>query len=629
MCGIAGLLHKNAEAIRMDAIKRMTDVIAHRGPDGDGQWISPNGHVGLGHRRLSIIDLSTGGDQPMHYADKRYTITFNGEIYNYIELKQKLISKGYTFQSTSDTEVLLALYDAEKEGCLTSLDGMFAFAIWDEKEQTLFFARDRFGEKPFHYAFTPEKYFVFGSEMKSLWAYGIPRVRNNKMLYRYLVYNEIMNEEDLAETFFDGILRLKPAHYGILHFPSFKLKIKQYWDINYRQVNDEITEREAKEKFRDLFLTSVGRRLRSDVPVGSSLSGGLDSSLIVCAINHLQQDKGGSQHTFSARFPGFKKDEGVYMDKVIAQTNANAHFVYPDAEHFFENMSTITWHQEEPFGSASISAQNAVMKLAKEKNITVLLDGQGADEILAGYHIYYYSFFHELRSGDRSTYKAQLEKYHRLQAGNNINGLSYQGDLKSWVKSKFPAALLKLIKNKRQQLAAIRSPFISRDFIAEYAVEESRMLQTNIHLNHSLYNSTTGAGLQELLRYADRNSMQYSREVRLPFLSHELVTFLFTLPARYKIFDGWTKYLMRIAFEDILPQDITWRKDKIGYEPPQQSWMDATAVKAQINDYKDGFIREKILDASMTNINTDIASSLSDDPGKNWRILQAGLIFNK
>ncbi|HMT35843.1 MAG TPA: asparagine synthase (glutamine-hydrolyzing), partial [Chitinophagaceae bacterium] len=297
MCGIAGLLSKNNSEITSDRLKNMTDIISHRGPDGAGHWIADNGQVGLGHRRLSIIDLSHEADQPMHYLN-RYSIVFNGEIYNYIEIKETLLKQGYTFKTQSDTEVLMALYDREKDKCLAFLDGMFSFVIYDQKEHTAFCARDRFGEKPFFYSYEKGKHFMFGSEMKCLWAGGLPKEINNRMLFNYLSFGYLENPQDLTETFFQHCTRLPHSHYIKINLHTLEIDIQKYYDIDWKKIDKGISVEKAKEQFNELFYTSVQRRLRSDVTVGSSLSGGLDSSLVVCVIDELKKGTQQKQNTF-------------------------------------------------------------------------------------------------------------------------------------------------------------------------------------------------------------------------------------------------------------------------------------------------------------------------------------------
>lgn len=595
----------------------MTKAVEHRGPDGDGHWINPDGKIGLGHRRLAIIDLSREADQPMKYLDGRYSLIFNGEIYNYIELKERLIKKGYQFKTTSDTEVLLALFDEKKERCLDDLDGMFAFAIWDEKEQKLFCARDRFGEKPFYYAIK-DGAFYFASEMKALWAAGIRRETNNKMLFNYLLNGILYNPNDLSETFFEGITKLKAGHFFYITPDDVMPAPKKYWNINYAKTPAIISETDAIEGFRELFFESISRRLRSDVTVGSSLSGGLDSSAVVCVIDRLRENSAQKQATFSARFPGFAKDEGKFMQLVIDQTRVDPHFVFPDENGLIEDFETLCRHQEEPFGSASIYAQFCVMRLAKENDVTVLLDGQGADEILAGYLPYFTYYFKQLRRENKMLYKTEKKAYDGIHNVPEVSGIKNIGG--QILQNYFPPALQTKIRRFKKKFASRSRPFLNQDFFREYAGEDFYLnFDYARSLNHALYQSTLQGGLEELLRYADRNSMAHSREVRLPFLSHKLVEFIFELPDNFKIRNGVTKSLMRISLADILPAGIINRMDKIGYEPPQANWLKIPAITEKVSASVNNLIDNKILDkeAIKTSENSDTA----------WKLLMADFVL--
>ena len=550
MCGIAGILKLNNFLVSSQELKQMTDSIAHRGPDGEGQWVNSKGNVGLGHRRLSIIDLTESGKQPMHYANERYTITFNGEIYNYIELREQLKSKGYIFQSNSDTEVLLAMYDLKKEKCLSELDGMFAFSIWDEQEQELFCARDRFGEKPFYYSFEKGKHFYFASEMKALWAVEISKEYNVEVMDHYLKTGSSVYSNDVTKTFYSKIHQLDSAHYLILKNNS-EIKIKRYYSLDDNQINRSISLNEAVEQFTLLFKESVNLRLRSDVTVGSSLSGGLDSSSIVMMIDKLKGDLT-QQNTFSARFNGFKKDEGVHIHKVIsACKNVVCHEVWPKEEELQKLIDQLVFHQEEPFASSSVFAQWKVMELAKQNGTVVLLDGQGADEYLGGYLPIYGLYFKQLFFTDKRKYKHEQSAYLNLRGHV---GTTFEED----------ETLRMKIGRMKRQLFNQPMPYDKNS------------------LSNELKKQTLSVGLKELLRYADRNSMAHSREVRLPFLSHKLIDFVFSLPDDYKLFEGWTKYVLRLSMKNLLPKDITWRVDKIGYETPQSNWMKNEFWKQQI-----------------------------------------------
>ena len=612
MCGIAGIYSVNTAG--QDKLARMTDRIAHRGPDGEGHWLSSDGKVALGHRRLSIIDLSDDGKQPMHFAD-RYVITFNGEIYNYLELREGLEKEGVIFKSKTDTEVLLALYALFGPACLQKLDGMFAFVIYDKQERKLFGARDRFGEKPFYYYFDKGNEFVFASEIKSLLAVGIDKAVNNTMLANFLVSNYyINNPQNLQHTFYKHILKLPAASYFTLDH-RFELRIEEYWQVKPSAINESITFEEAREEFRHLLSQSVNYRLRSDVPVGSSLSGGLDSSSIVCLINQANKSQHIKQNTFSARFKDFNKDEGAFMQKVIDKTGASAYFTWPGEEGFIRDFDDLLYHQDEPFPSASIYAQYCVMKKAREENVTVLLDGQGADEILAGYEYYLQTYLNGLKQSGNAAYTSERE----LIINNNANFILQPGDvfqkpglsLKTLVKNAVRPAY-KLINPGKYSTAANKPvPLLTDEFTASLGKGwkyDFSYDQTNV--KEHLWHSVKYHNLEDLLRFSDRNSMAHSREVRLPFLNTKLVEFMFTLPAEFLIQKGWTKYIMREALKDLLPPEITWRKDKIGYEPPQKKWLQNPRFVSKTAQQKDLLIKLGIINKHY---------ALTED--NNWSVL--------
>jgi asparagine synthase (glutamine-hydrolysing) len=561
MCGIAGII-SSFKPVSESNILKMTDAIIHRGPDGSGAWISDKKEVGLGHRRLSIIDLSNAGHQPMHYLN-RYTITFNGEIYNYLELKQQLLAAGYQFNSVSDTEVILAAYDKYGEGCLKLFDGMFAFAIWDNQDHTLFLARDRFGEKPLFYA-QVDGQFIFSSEIKALWAWGLPRKINGRMLFNYYYFKSLCNPDDLSETFYSNISQLKPAHSMLVIADGKILDSKCYWYIPEQAVHHEINDQEAKEKFSYIFSESVKRRLRSDVPVGSSLSGGLDSSVVVATINQLKESTV-IQKTFSATFPGSKKDESNYINLILKSIKAEGYSCSPTDDSIASNIDRIIAHQDEPFNSLSIAAQYEVMRLARNNGVIVLLDGQGADEYLCGYPGHVDSYLIDLKTNNPSKYKQELETFHSVHSSNSINSINRRikrMKMKKWMGPK----MIDQVLLAKQKISGV-SPLVNDLITSGDKVFYNRTyLHENLHT--MLHYATFKGGLQELLRYADRNSMAHSIEVRLPFLSHELVEFVFSLPDHFKFRSGFTKFILRKGMENILPSEICWRKDKIGYEVP-------------------------------------------------------------
>lgn len=569
--------------ISVEKLKQMTHAIAHRGPDGEGYWMNEAGIIGLGHRRLSIIDLSEKASQPMHYLN-RYTISYNGEIYNYIEVKQLLEQKGYSFQSQSDTEVILAAYDCWKEDCLTYFDGMFAFALWDEKEKTLFAARDRFGEKPFYY-FQDEEQFLFASEIKALWTAGIKKEKNDTFLLYYLADGQLFNKHNPSETFYENIFTLPAASYLNYNIYKNDFIVKRWWDIEKESIQ-VVSENEATEKLFHLLSSSVSKRLRSDVEIGNSLSGGLDSSSILAMI--YQQGNGIKPKTFSAVFPGFKKDESEFISKVLSQYPSQNFTITPAADDFSNDLEVFLYHHEQPVQSASVYLQYKVFQLAKQNGIKVLLDGQGADEILGGYTKYLHWYLQELVS--KGKFKLAATERRLLQS----NYPSLQWNWRNYMAAFTPYLTAHQLQKKGFKAAAFH-PDIDPDF-SFHAFSKEYVYKPPVHkLNDMLYYDTMQNTLPELLRYADINSMAHGVEVRLPFLNHELAQFIFSLPASFKIKGGFTKWLLRKTMNNFLPADICWRKDKTGYEPPQQQWMQQPMLQEQIHEARKKLVNAEVL----------------------------------
>lgn len=613
MCGIAGILSINPTLVQQNKLQLMANALQHRGPDGEGFWINEKSNIGFAHRRLSIIDLSSGGSQPMHYQN-RYTITYNGEIYNYLELREELEKKGYQFHTQSDTEVILVAYAEYGDECVQYFDGMFAFAIWDNEYEELFAARDRFGEKPFYYFFDGEQ-FLFASEMKALWAAGISKQTNNAMLLNYLTTGLVGNPTNAEETFYSNIQKLPPASSLIYAIDDSDIIVNQYWDLDKETVTAITDEKQLVQGFQALFYQSVKRRLRSDVSIGTSLSGGLDSSSIVAAINKLQTPSS-KQISFSAIFPGFEKDESKFINKVTQQFNLQNHAVTPTAEGFIHDFEKLMYHQEEPIQSASIYAQYKVYELAKQHGVTVLLDGQGADETLAGYTKYYHWFWQELLRAKQFG----LLKKERQSATNSIDW-----NYKNYLAAFFPSLVAKQLENNLYKQVKNNST-INIDFFLQYFDRTILYKPVVEKLNDVLYYNTMQNGLEELLRYADRNSMAHSREVRLPFLNHELVQFIFSLPASFKIKDGFTKWILRTNMNGLLPKEIVWRKDKVGFEPPQQQWMQQATVKEMIHEGKKKLISQGILNQSSFNEKV-VAKAAHAADNFDWRYLSAACLL--
>lgn len=591
MCGIFGVWNFNGKPVDVAAVERGTNIIRHRGPDDDGFLLvdtragrselcsGTDAAAGLnlpkietfrgsrfdlafGFRRLSILDLSPAGHQPMSSADGRLWIIFNGEIYNFIELRSELSAYGHAFHTGSDTEVILAAYRQWGADCLQRLNGMWAFAIWDSAARELFLARDRFGEKPLHYYYVPGEVFAFASEIKALHASALvaPRLHEETVL-RYKYYDQT----DVGEqTFYEGVLRLPQAHRLLIRADG-SLSKERYWDIDPRIQLEDRSETQCSEQLRELFFDSVRLRLRSDVPVGSSLSGGIDSSTVVSVIDKLLPE-GAVQKTFSARFDDPAKDEGKWIAHVTNATRVEPHFAWPTGEQMFEELQQLFFHQEEPFGSASIYAQWCVMRLANQNGVTVLLDGQGADEILAGYIPFFNVVADDLFKHRKFVSFATLRHNYKTLHGKSL------GSLSNTIRQNVPDGVRRPV---RALLRRHGNGFDVPPSRPEYPNEFQKVSA----LRKILWWHTTRQGLVELLRYADRNSMAHSREVRLPFLDHRLVEFVFSLPDNLIIRDGWTKWILRQAFRGVVPDAILDRVDKLGYEPPQQRWLGTLSWK--------------------------------------------------
>jgi asparagine synthase (glutamine-hydrolysing) len=583
MCGIAGIISTTNILAReqlQQQLQAMTNALAHRGPDGEGYWYNPGSQVFLGHRRLAIIDPSVAGAQPMHFAG-RYTIHYNGELYNYIEIRETLLHKGYQFRSQTDTEVILAAYDCYGENCLAAFDGMFAFAIWDEKEQVLFAARDRFGEKPFFYT-EDENAFYWASEIKAFTAADLPLSPRHYLLLNFITPGLLQDPDDPQATFFAEVQSLPPAHFLRYEASTGQRQETRYWSLS-PVVADTLSPQAITDQLLSLLHTAVQRRLRSDVRVGTSLSGGLDSS----AIAALLHEQGIALSHFSAVFPGFDKDESAHIQQVSDAFQLQGYATSPTADEFVKDFERLCFCQDEPFGSASVYAQYRVFALAQQQGVPVLLDGQGADEVLAGYPRYLHWFLQERWRTDRAGFvrdkKALADNGHAIHWGwgNRLAAL-------------WPGPAAKQLQRKaiRQQ----QQTGFNRDYLEAYARPESLKKPVVKTLNDILQYSIAQAGLPELLRYADRNSMACSREVRLPFLSHELVAFLFSLPSTVKIQKGFTKYPLRLAMQERLPESITWRKDKIGFEPPQVKWLQHPDMQLYMYEARERLVRYSILD---------------------------------
>jgi asparagine synthase (glutamine-hydrolysing) len=554
------------------------DMAAHRGPDGRGWRVfdSPAGPVALGHRRLSIIDLDERAAQPMPSVDGRLWLIFNGEIYNYLELREELKAQGVRFRTQSDAEALLEAYARWGEAALDKLVGMFAFLIFDDRDKKLFAARDRFGIKPLYYVATPHGV-AFASEIKQL--LGLPGVERRINLRRADDYLSAGLTDHAEDTLFDGVRQLRAGECALLDLSGGRTeqpKVRRYYEAP-REKGPALSERDAAARFKELFEQSVALHLRADVRVGSCLSGGLDSSSIVCVMDRLLKKQGATEpiHTVSACYSEKEVDEKPFMDAVTAETHTAPHYVYPKPEDAFALAETITWHQDEPFGSTSVYSQWRVFEEAKARRVKVMLDGQGADEQLAGYHLSFLTYAQSLADRGDGVALARL-----IMERWRSHGVSPAGQLKSliaphapsWLKAGIKEAIgadgpgagwmrTALLDGAREAGGAIAATMRREGVASLDTIGELCLLLVK------------GTSLPMLLRFEDRNSMAHSIEARVPFLDHRLVEFTLRLWDEHKIVGAETKRVLREAMRGVLPEKVRTRRDKLGFATPESAWF--------------------------------------------------------
>jgi asparagine synthase (glutamine-hydrolysing) len=602
MCGIAGIITKNHNAEAREAAIKMANTLRHRGPDGHGIWSNSSNHVHFAHTRLAIIDLSESASQPMHYLG-RYSIVYNGEIYNYIEIRESLKKAGLNFETQSDTEVILAAYHHYGQACLQEFDGMFSFAIWDEKEQTLFAARDPYGEKPFYYAIDEEK-FCFASEMKALFSVGIPKEADEEMKMKYFALGILKDPSDLGKTCYKNIRSL-PAGHWLMH-RNGKIEERKYHEEKADKTGDNDVA-----QLDDAIRESVSRRLRSDVPVGIGLSGGLDSSSLLW---YMSQHRTTPITSISAVFPGFEKDESRHIEQMAKRFNSTNISITPNENELLQDFETLMFHQEEPISSSSVYAQFRVYKQAKEAGIKVMLEGQGADEIFGGYEKYIPWFLQE-----------QIKQFRFIKAAKEKNKLSNNGYCFNWgienyAAAFFPGTTAQMLEKKADQ-RLLKNPWLGEHWKEILSTSELEIKKPVVNgFQDILSYDRNGMNLEVLLRYADRNSMAHGVEVRLPFLNRKLIAGVAGMSADQLIHDGYSKYVLRKLMKDRLPNEIVWRTDKVAYEPPQEKWMQGKKMQEFIHESRRSLVNKKLLSASVLNQKIT-ASPAHDAENTDWRIL--------
>ena len=594
----------------------MTRALRHRGPDDEGyiavqtqgeparvvqlggpesttkgglllQRFSDQANLYLGHRRLAILDLSTAGHQPMRYGE-HLSIVYNGELYNYLELRQELRAEGYEFTTQTDTEVILAAYHRWGEDSVRRFNGDWAFCILDTRSRILFISRDRYGVKPLYY-FRSDEYFAFASEIKALLCLPfVPRALNRQRAFDYCAFH---CRDHTEETLFDSIYQLAPGQNMKVDMRTGETRIQEYYTLSYCPDLGDYDHRKAvayAANIRDLLFEAVRLRLRADVPVGTCLSGGLDSSAIVTIMAKISGTQVGAkeQNTFTASFPGEPIDESRFARLVATSSGSRSHFIYPSKEGCWCEFPAILYHQDEPHGGPSIYSHWEVMREAS-KHVKVVLDGQGADEVFGGYWDNRASFLAQLLGKGKIHFLAREIWYAVRHAGCLSKAIAAVKPVPVFFLGNSSKRII-YRRHYNKEIKRAQEVFHIHDW--GLGLEHiDRKFSGN--LNELLFHYLSAYSLPYLLRGEDRNSMAHSIEARVPFTDYRLVDYVFSLPCAYKIRHGWTKWLLRLAVQDLLPSEIVWRKDKIGFAiPPWASRRDEWNMWTQQNfhAYKTG-----------------------------------------
>lgn len=580
MCGIAGYIDKSGRyKTNCDLLKKMTDKMIHRGPDAEGQWIDDK--VAMGHRRLAIIDLDIKSNQPMFSHDGRFVITYNGEIYNYIELKEELEKKGSFFKTRCDTEVVMEAYRAYGEECFNQFNGMWSFVLYDTEMQQIIVCRDRFGIKPL-YIVDNEDVLIFASEMKAIIeAFPSENIVNETWIYRYLTFSQA--EDCDGECFYKNIKTFPPAQYMIYDLKTNVKEFRKYWWVNEKKFHEKwIQGRNPIRTFRSLFESAVRLRLRADVEVGACLSGGLDSSSIVGCISKILRKK---FYTFSSIYEDVDCNEQNYMKKVNTRWDTIPHYIEPDDDegNLIKYVEDITYYHDQPSIDMSLYSQYRVMKEA-QGNVKVLLDGQGADELFAGYDTYYLHYMNDLASKNSFASKREAIKifiHLKRERPDVLNLVST--DILVWAIGMKNSLEFQEKNNVARQEFERMYPLFTEQFMQKVP-DAKRQKKSYVlsGLNEKLCQDVIYDSIPCLLHNEDGNSMAFSIESRMPFLDYRIVEFALALDGKYKIRNGMTKWIIRKACRKYLPKEVAGRKDKMGFPAPFARWLREGKSKDEI-----------------------------------------------
>lgn len=594
MCGIAGFVNKDASIAECKKLKKMTDAIAHRGPDAEGQYCE--GNLALGHRRLAIVDLSSAGRQPMESHDGNYIITFNGEIYNYKELKAELMALGAKFTNDTDTEVILEAYRAWGVHCLARFNGMWAFALLDKPKQEILLSRDRFAVKPL-YILDREDLFMFASEAKAiLAAQPDENVPDLVQIHRFIGATAPENID--AHSWYANIKIFPAASYGVYNLRTNKLLLSTYWKPDIEAFTKKwIDGRDPVATFKALFDDAVKIRLRADVEIGTCLSGGLDSSAIVgcCSKRH-----GTTMRTFSSRYKDKSCDEGEFIDAVNNFTKSKAVSIYPDKKEssFMEAFARINANHDGPPAGASLYSQYCVFREVG-KHVKVVLDGQGADELFCGYVKFLNSAMHKAakRNSRISMLKAVREilfendfiDASQLSAdvGVRVFGIDHFIKISKNVKKEASAKVLQIRKNavftKAFDSSVSDQPSLSAAYRSDDEITQMCLDQTLVY------------SIPQLCHNEDSNAMNFSVEVRMPFLDYRIVEFALALDSKYKVKGIWQKWIIRKALKQYLPVKVRRRRNKMGYPAPFFRWLRESDEKENFKEIIFALARRNIV----------------------------------
>lgn len=575
MCGIIGW--KSKRKIDKNKIVKMGDTIAHRGSDGEGYYYSNDNTLALAHKRLSIIDPEHG-QQPMQSYGEELVVTFNGAIYNYLELRRELISLGCPIKTYSDTEVLLYSYLEWGEQCIDRFNGMFAFVIHDKRKKILFGARDRLGEKPLYY-FHDSENFIFASEIKAILASGqVKASMNNESLHEYLTFQYYLDNN----TLFNNIIKLKPGHSFILNEKTMKLDVKEYWDISYDKDHEEQSEDYYVDKLRTLIDDSITLRLRADVPLGSHLSGGIDSSA-VAALNAIRLGDSLKLETFTGKFAeGLDYDETRFAQEVSKNIKSNYNEIVIKDTDFLDSIEDIIYYMDEPQAGPGVFSQYQVAKYAKQK-VKVVLGGQGGDEVFLGYTRYLIAYYEKILKKNIS----ESGEYYQNILNNMTPNLFQMNGYQPMMQDFFSKGLFEDDAKRYFRLTdrfSSNESIFSKDFLKQdyNSFEKFDKIfskhDTSILNKMSYYDLKTF--LPSLLHVEDRTSMAHGLESRVPLIDHRIIEFAANIPAHVKFKDGITKYLPKKIFKNTIPDSILDRKDKKGFPTPTNLWF-----KTTLNDW--------------------------------------------